>query len=172
MSAEPQSGSASWLAMLMPYITRLQRYLSRRLPSAHDVDDVSQQIWERLLKSDPAAVRDPLALLFVVARNVVADFFDRRTNERKLVVTDSDELERIAQIFADPATPNPEERLIDQREVEYALAQLPTLQAQVLRLQMEGLSYEEIAIRLGISVFTVEKYLVKAKACLRTILIK
>jgi RNA polymerase sigma factor (sigma-70 family) len=55
-----------------------------------------------------------------------------------------------------------------QRRVERALAALPPMQAAVVGcVNCEGMTYEETAARLGISVHTVKKYVVKAHARIR-----
>ncbi|HEX7113962.1 MAG TPA: sigma-70 region 4 domain-containing protein, partial [Steroidobacter sp.] len=63
------------------------------------------------------------------------------------------------------------ERLSLEQQLDRALAQLPPMQAAVLLAhKRDGLSYEETAEKLGISVHTVEKYLTKAKARMRALL--
>jgi RNA polymerase sigma-70 factor (ECF subfamily) len=55
-----------------------------------------------------------------------------------------------------------------QRQLERLLAELPPLCRAVFLLQkQEGLTYEEIAEKLGISVHAVQRYLFRALAALR-----
>lgn len=173
MSAEPTGRGMDLLAVLATHGGRVRRYLSRRLRRPQDIDDVVQEIWLRLLRHDPTAIHDPLAYLLRVAHNVAADFSAQEIAERRHVMTSSDELGRMAETTEEPSTANLAERLMEQREIEQAMAELPETQAQVLRLhEMQGLSYSEVATTLNLSVHTVEKYLVKAKAFLRMRLIK
>jgi RNA polymerase sigma factor (sigma-70 family) len=55
-----------------------------------------------------------------------------------------------------------------QQQIEAALAKLPPMQAAVLVLhKRDGLSYEEVAQKLGLKVETVHKYLTQARLKIR-----
>lgn len=172
MSAELKGKSAKLLTALSPHVGKLRRYLFHRLRGPQDIEDVMQEIWLRLLRNDPAAIDDPLAYVLRIARNVTADTMARAIAERQHVVKGSDEFGRAAETIAEPSTANLAERLINERELDRAVNELPETHARVLGLQLEGLSYAEIAAQLRLSVHTVEKYLWESKAILRTRLIK
>jgi RNA polymerase sigma-19 factor, ECF subfamily len=60
------------------------------------------------------------------------------------------------------------DRLNLQQQLERALSQLPSTHAAVLLAhKRDGLSYEEVAAKLNLSVHTVEKYVTQAKARIR-----
>ena len=61
------------------------------------------------------------------------------------------------------------DRLNLQQQIERAFARLPQTHARVLIAHKHrGLSYEEVAVELGLSIHTVEKYVTQAKALIRT----
>jgi RNA polymerase sigma-19 factor, ECF subfamily len=172
MSAEPKRNESGLLAKVVPHADKLRRYLSHRLRAQQDVDDLAQEVYLRLLRrNDAAQVADPIKYLYGVAAKVVADFFTDATYEREHVMTDSDELTRVAERLEESSAVDSSEQLVEEQRLERALHKLPGTQAMVLVLhEVEGLSYAEVAARLGLSLHTVEKYLVKAKAHLRVLL--
>src|SRR5688500_8747662 len=57
------------------YRRELHRYLLRRLRRPQDLDDLTQEVYMRLLRMDRMeCIREPLAYLYSIAANVVADF--------------------------------------------------------------------------------------------------
>lgn len=154
------------------YRRELHRYLVRRLRRQQDLDDLKQEVYMRLLRMDRMdCIREPLAYLYSIAANVVADFTlaERRRHDR--VMPDSEAVEHWAD---DPNQALPDdiaERTSLERELEKALKQLPPLQAAALVLHyQEGMSCAEIAKRLGLSDKSVDKYLTRAKARMRMLL--
>ncbi|MGH8176116.1 MAG: RNA polymerase sigma factor [Steroidobacter sp.] len=150
------------------YEQRLHRYLVRRLRNPEDVNDLAQEVYMRLLRLDDAkSVRDPLAYLYRVASSVVADFWTGAGREQ--VEIDNDAVEEWAENPESALPDDLAERLNLQQQLERAIAQLPPTQAAVLVLhKRDGLSYEEVARTLNLSVHTVEKYVTLAKARIRT----
>jgi RNA polymerase sigma-70 factor (ECF subfamily) len=151
------------------YRRELHRYLMRRLRRPQDVDDLAQDVYERLLKlDDERVVHKPLAYLYGIASHVVADHRTDESARCKCVVehdgTD-DWLDQPSCVLPDDMA----DRLNLQQQIDRALAQLPPTHAAVLLChKRDGLSYMETAKKLGLSPFTVEKYLTAAKARLRT----
>jgi RNA polymerase sigma-19 factor, ECF subfamily len=150
------------------YKRELHRYLLRRLGRPQDLDDVAQEVYLRLIRIDDAEyMRTPLAYLYRVAANVLNDWNEVEHHHEHVVVS-SEEIERWAE-SADAAWPeDPTEREDLARQLDRALAELPPLQAAILVLfEAQGMSYQEVANELHISVHTVEKYLTKARARIR-----
>lgn len=151
------------------YKRELHRYLLRRLWRPQDLDDVAQEVYLRLLRIDDAEyMRTPLAYLYRVAANVLSDWNEVEQHHEH-VVANSEELERWAET-AEAAWPDdPNEREDMTRQIDRALSDLPPLQAAILIMfEAQGMSYQEVAKELRISVHTVEKYLTKARAQIRT----
>ena len=149
------------------YGRELRRYLTRRLRNHHDADDVAQEVYIRLLKKDKAReVRKPLAYMYGIAAHVLADFWSATRSDRLNV--ESDPVEEWSE---DPEVALPDdlaERLNLQQQVEQALEQLPPTHAAVLLLhKRDGLSYEEVARELDLSIHTVAKYVTQAKSRIR-----
>jgi RNA polymerase sigma factor (sigma-70 family) len=151
----------------------LQRFLLRRVGDRHDVDDLSQEVFARLMRVENAElIRNPMAYLLGIATHVVREF--RQRKQQQCVIFDSD--------MADAVAENPEratngdpfgnpDQLELQNWLDDALRRLPsTHQVVLLLVKREGLSYEEAAAATGLSVHTIEKYLVEARARLRMIL--
>ncbi len=152
------------------YGVGLHRYLQRRLPVPADADDLTQEVYLRLLRLDDAEfVRKPQAYLYGVASNVVREFRMRAELERERMTFDSevlyDEAEHPAELPADELA----NTLDTTRQLERALAQLPPMhRAIIVLLKRDGLTYEEVAQATGLSWWTVEKYYHQAKVQLKT----
>ncbi|MCR6736748.1 MAG: RNA polymerase sigma factor [Afipia sp.] len=143
---------------------RLQRFLMGRGMSASAAADIVQEAFLRLLRAPRQDVRDLRSYLFRTTGNLAVD---RVRQQRRNALGNSVELD---ETIADPA-PLPDAVLISQEELlalYTALADLPPRTREVLILhKFEGLSYTDIADRLGIAKNTVMVHMVKALASLR-----
>jgi RNA polymerase sigma-70 factor (ECF subfamily) len=172
MSAEskPTRGESLAVAAAEQYAGQLRRFLIKRLRERpHDVDDLAQQVYVRLLglAQDGSLVRQPAAYLFRVAASVVSDFYSSERRQGHIIY-DSEALLRVAD---EPTAPDQLADLELRQELEEALERLPPTQKTVLLMQeRDGYQYKEIALKLRLSVDTVHKYVTVAKARLRTIL--
>ena len=148
------------------YGIELHRFLLRRLRRAEDADDLAQEVYMRLLRRNrDEPVLNPRAYVYRIAAHVVAEFRTRSEHGQDTVVFDSEAVERAEAWEPDVLA----ERLSMQRQLERALAELPpTHQAVFLLHKRDGHSHEEIAAKLKLSPHTVEKYLIQAKARMRT----
>lgn len=152
------------------YRRELHRYLMRRLRQPQDVDDLAQEVYLRLCRlDDERCVHKPLAYLYGIASHVLADFRIEVEAEREVVTVDSDTVE---EWIDQPSCVLPDDladRLNLQQQIDRALAQLPPTHAAVLLAhKRDGLSYDEVAEKLGLSIHTVEKYVTQAKSRIRT----
>jgi len=145
----------------------LQRFLIRRVNHAQDADDLAQEVFARLLRvRDADLVRTPLAYLLGIATHVVREFRQRKHNER--VVFDSGMADDLCEHPDQSGPAGVAERLELQDRLDRALRLLPpTHQLVLLLVKRDGLSYAEAAKSAGLSVHTIEKYLVEARARLR-----
>lgn len=140
----------------------LRRYLTRRLDCAQTAADLTQEVFVRLLRSEPASVvENPRAYLYRIASNLLADHFRGLKQQPGLVGT------RSWEAVPDEA-PSPERAILTREELrrlERAIDELPPRQREVILLhKFEGLSYSAIAARLGISKNTVMVHMMRALA--------
>ncbi len=143
----------------------LHGWLRKKLGNNCDAADLAQDTYVRLLVSgrrpEPAQSR---AWLTQIARGLVLDFYRRRRLEQAWQET-------LASL-PEPETPSLEQQAIILQTLLAIDAALDALPAKVretfLLSQFDGLTYREIAQRLGISVAAVRKYMLKAAAaCLQ-----
>ncbi|TBU69423.1 sigma-70 family RNA polymerase sigma factor [Serratia marcescens] len=159
MSATASAPHAALSRLYATHHAWLQGWLHRRLGCAFDADDVAQDTFMRLLRSDAAAtLREPKDFLVTVAKRVMVDLFRRRTLERAY-------LEMLA-LIPEGYAPSPEQRqsLLDSlQQIDAMLDGLgPKVKQAFLLSQLEGLGYTDIAARLCVSVSSVKKYMAKA----------
>ncbi|MDV7212057.1 sigma-70 family RNA polymerase sigma factor [Azotobacter beijerinckii] len=132
--------------------------LRARLGCAHDAADIASETFTQVVAlEDPGAIREPRALLTTIAKRLIYASWRRRDLERAY-------LEALAQ-QPEAVQPSAEETVLA-LEALTAIDQLldglsPKARAAFLYSQLEGLTYAEIASRLGVSVTRVHQYVVK-----------
>ncbi|MFC4314050.1 RNA polymerase sigma factor [Steroidobacter flavus] len=143
----------------------VRNFLHGQLKCAHSAEDLTQETYLRLIRSEPTGVKDWRALIFRVARNLAIDHLrgkDRRTAFEH-------DLEALYQVTDD--TPQMDDELVTQEEMERlerGLLALPERSRRVFELSREdGLSHREIGARLGLSVRTVARQMALAVQFLR-----
>jgi len=146
------------------FAPRLRGFLIRRLGSRENAQDLAQEAYLRLLRVDKdKVIEKPESYLFRIAANLANEYsmHQRRTPAMVELETldtsseggDGDAFER-----------NLEHRAAI-RQLENILDGMPPLYSAVLLLRKrDGLSREEIAKELDVSVHTVKKYLARAVA--------
>lgn len=148
---------------------RLRRFVRGRVATREDAEDVIQEAYLRVLRySAEHAVESQERLLFSAAKNLAVDS-RRRRYVRTRTATDYAVLESCTQTWPDAH----EVVYASQRlnKVELAVAQLPPRCREVFLIhRLDGLSYSQIAVQLGISVSAVEKHMARACLLLDTIL--
>lgn len=173
MSEDADTGSGAVRAVALAfrqYAPRLHRYLLRRIRRNTEVSDLTQEIFERFLRSTQVeAIRNPQAYLFRIASHVVADSLLQ--DEQSVVTYDSEAVEDAGKRLEHSTPDDLAERLGTAQELQQALHELPAMHAAVLILAVrEGLSHKEVARRTGLSVSTVGLYVCEARARLRVLL--
>lgn len=142
----------------------LKRFLVRRRAApAADIDDVAQEVFLRLLRYNRAElVHSPQAYLFKIAANVSAEWSARSSHK---MPHDSAWLTDLA----DALDPDEElDRASRFAELERAINLLPARPREIIRLQFsEGLSREDIAKRMSLTLKIVKRDLGRAYAMLR-----
>lgn len=139
----------------------LQAFFYRRIRAKHDVGDLVQEVYARMLRvSDTDGIRNPEGYLYTVANNLL----------REHAVASRPPLESDV-AFVEPELPDSlsfEEFLDTQlrvKRLQEVLGQLsPKCRAVVHMKYQHGMSYQEIAERLEVSPHMVQKYLGQALA--------
>ena len=144
------------------YGKRLRRFLSVRLRNVHDVPDVAQEVFLRLLRVERQdAIRNPEAYLFTVASHVLQQHTLRRASDPVFVDITDAVLELTTLAGDDPAAKADNAVRIEQ--LERVLAQLPPKVSAALVLhRVGGYTVQEIADQLGIGRESAKKYLMRA----------
>ncbi|MGD0501136.1 MAG: RNA polymerase sigma factor [Steroidobacteraceae bacterium] len=149
----------------------LHRFLARRVTRVEDADDLAQEVFARLLRvRNVELIRNPLSYLLGIAAHVIREFRQRKQHDR--ILYDSDLAAELCDNGDDArqGVDFPEQLELRQR-LDKALDQLPEAHQLVLLLvKRDGLSYAEAAAAAGLSIHTIEKYVVEARARLRIIL--
>jgi RNA polymerase sigma-70 factor (ECF subfamily) len=140
----------------------VQAFLYRRLRGHSDAAELAQEVYLRMLRvPDMNSIRNPESYLFTVASNLAKEHYRyQRTDAQLLDVDDPRISEQFAELPHMAGELDTQTRIKRLREV---LRQLPPkCHAAVVLHYWQGLSYDEIAERLGISSHMVKKYLSKA----------
>ncbi|KAF1067597.1 MAG: putative RNA polymerase sigma factor FecI [Pseudomonas citronellolis] len=139
-------------------------WLRRRLGNGCDAADLAQDTFVSVMVANAVRdIREPRPFLATIARRLMAHAYRRRLLETSY-------LEALAHLPEELA-PSPEVRwlaLEALQQVDQALDELPpAVREAFLLAHLQGLSYAEIAERLGVSSSSVKQYLARAnRQCL------
>ncbi len=137
----------------------LRRFIARFLIRKEDVEDVLQETYVRVVKSDESAISSPKAYLYRAARNIALNELNRKSNS----VTDF--IEDIAEQDFGDDLPSIDDQVFSKLQFEVfaqAMSMLPTKCRKVFLLKkIYGLTHKEIAVRLDIAIKTVDTHLFK-----------
>ena len=148
-------------ALVASHGAQLQRFLFARVANMADVPDMAQEVYLRMLRiPNIESIRSPEAYLFTVAQHVV------QQHTLKGLPRPSIELTQIRTSPADTIEADPMlelEAMQCLEELQDALEELsPKARAAFMLHRRDGLSIDEIGVRLGISRPMVKKYLSRA----------
>nr|WP_279236727.1 RNA polymerase sigma factor [Dyella sp. RRB7] len=146
----------------------LHRYFLKRTPHTWDAQDLVQELYLRLLRTDRAGmgeIQNPEAYLFTVAANLVKEHAARRQRHP----LGSDELELVIERLSTPcdAAAGIDRALRRQRLADILGRLTPKCRAVLVMHYRDELGYREIGEKLQISSHMVKKYIVKALATCR-----
>jgi len=136
----------------------LLRYIARRGAGRSEVHDIAQETYLRLLRVQHVdLIENPQAYVYRIATNLLYDLRLKRRNA-------DEALQRLLNEPTRPSEAVSAERSVEQLELrerlEEALATLsPKCRAVVILHRRDGMTYDEIGHRLGISSSMVKKYL-------------
>lgn len=153
------SHTAAVQCMYEAHHSWLNTWLKARLNNACDAADVAQDTFVRILgASNAASIREPRDYLATVARGLVIDRYRRRA---------------IEQAYLQTLAHRPESTVISEEDkaliietlmgVDKALSELGARTQHIFILsQIDGLTYQQIAAQLKVSLTTVKKHMVRA----------
>lgn len=136
-------------------------WLRKKLSCSHRAGDFAQDIFVRLLcREEPLSIQEPRAFLTTMAKRLLANQWRREQLERSYIEV----LVHAPQSVA----PSPEEQAILLEtlvELDRLLEGLPPrVKKAFLYAQLDGMTHSEIAAKLGISITTVKRYILRAGA--------
>lgn len=134
-------------------------WLRQRLGCPQNAADLAQDTFVRLLvQREQRELREPRAFLATIARGLLVDHYRRASLERAY-------LDALASL-PPQEVPSPESReliLETLVEIDRLLDGLkPKVREAFLLSQLDGLSYPQIAERLGLSVSSIQQYMTQA----------
>jgi RNA polymerase sigma factor (sigma-70 family) len=151
----------------------LVAYLRRKDRGGEEAEDVAQEAFARFHRSGhDVTTADARPLMFVIAKHIQLDRWKAAGREaRRNALEDVYDLDSGPHALASPA-PRADQQLIDRQNLAAAAAAIralpPKTRDAFLLHRFEGLTYRQIAGRLGISVSMVEKHIAEALRQLKT----
>ena len=144
------------------YRQPLQRYFQRRVATREEAEDLTQEVFLRLVRRpDAEQIDNPEAFLFRTAVNLLRDRARRGKTFFSHLAEISDHQDRFEAL-------SPERVLEGRQSLNSALRILEELDERTRDVfilhRLEGLKYAEIANLYGVSVSSIEKYIIKALA--------
>lgn len=139
----------------------LLRFLRSRLRHGDVAQDLAQEVYLRLLRMDDVGlIRNPRSFVIHLAAHAAHEW---RMLARNRLQHSEEELELLVAESADPAEALEEDdRLHELRQVLATLS--PKCQAVLLMHRRDGMTYQEIADHMQLSVAMVKKYMAKGLA--------
>lgn len=138
----------------------LKRFLSRFLRSHHDIEDVAQEAFLRAYSTEKCReIEQPKSFLFRIAKHLALTQLTQKSRQITDYIEDFDDLDVL------PEGDSAEDEYIARQTLGIhceAVAELaPQCRRVYLMRKVYGMSHKEIAERLGITVSTVEKHMIK-----------
>lgn len=150
--------------LYLRHAAELRSFLTARLRCEQTAADLTQEVFVRLLGQEAAAIANPLALAYRIARNLLVDHHRGRRPDSG----DGDEpcFDEMTGSAPDPQDVAAARQRLDR--LESAIARLPPQCRRAFVLnRLEGLSQAQVAERMGISRQVVERHIAKALVLLR-----
>lgn len=163
MSDASSESRAAVGALYLDHHSWLLTRLRRRVRSHADAEDLTADTFVELIKArvDPLSLNEPRAFLTTIAQRLLYRFQRRSVLEQAY-------LERLAAL-PQALAPSPEDQALVLESIvalDRALSSLCTeAKTAFLCHQLDGMSHDEIAACLNVSVRTVGRYMQQAMAC-------
>lgn len=150
-------------------LERLHAYLMHLAKSREDADDLAQETFVRYYQSAKIhEVRNSLAYLLIIARNLYFEFRARKNREADVITIDSALATQIGEGTECEVNQDPCHLLSTQQLVNRLLMQIPPGYRKVLVMhKRDGMTAEQIAASLGLTTRSVQIYVARAMAYVR-----
>jgi len=165
---EKASCRAAFDAEVAQYRDELYRYMFKRTGDPETAADLTQETFSRMLVYREAPhIADRWLLMYRVAHNLVLEYQRAGFRHHAAYHVPLSEIEPLS------TYESPVDEIVDARQVielliRHAIAELPPKCQLAFKLnRVDGLSYPQVAARMGISVKMVEKYIARALAACR-----
>jgi RNA polymerase sigma-70 factor (ECF subfamily) len=146
-------------AVIESQAERVERFLRSKLANPADAQDLAQEAYLRLLRAkEPQLIQDPVAYLFRIARNLVGEFYTKLPPAAESL----DDVETRDEGLSVEAQVESDQQIDRLNEVLSHLS--PKCRAALVLHRRDGLTVNEIADELGVSVGMVKKYLTQGLA--------
>ncbi len=157
----------SWEQIVTDHSARVYRLAYRLTGNQHDAEDLTQETFVRVFRSLSSYTPGTFeGWLHRITTNLFLDQVRRRKRIRMEPL--GDDAERVPGTVGDGTPERGFEHANLDHDVQRALDALsPEFRAAVVLCDIEGLSYEEIAVTLGIKLGTVRSRIHRARAQLR-----
>ena len=142
-------------ASLLPHEGAVRSWLYRVLDNRSEVDDIIQEVYCRLWSlGNPLSIANPRAYFFQTARNIVIDEVRRAKIVKFTALAEVEEVALDVSSFSPERVAGARDEL---RRVVGFIDQLPPRCREIFSLRkIEGLSLQQISVRLGLSRTVVE----------------
>ena len=154
-------------ALVSEHRTALEKYLARKLDSPEDAAEVAQEAFLRLHRMEsPQQLDNARAFLFQVATNLAVDQLRRRKLHFRFIRVEKSQAPEGEPVDINASAASPEQ-IIGAREklkaIYSAVDEMPLKVKQAFLLhRRSGMSYNDIAEEMQVSVSSVEKYILQA----------
>ncbi|MET3493531.1 sigma-70 family RNA polymerase sigma factor [Variovorax boronicumulans] len=159
--------------MFERYYRELLSFLSRKVSDRATAADMVQESYARVYAAQQAGepVREPRALLYRTARNLVIDQGRRSEVRARYAEPEDDMASDEADNTLGPTAFEPDAALASQQMVNTILAAIdrlpPRCREAFILHKFDGLAHAEVARRMGVSVKMVEQHVKNAVAACR-----
>jgi len=166
--ASPRWTPPSWEEVVRTHSARVYRLAYRLTGNKHDAEDLTQEVFVRVFRSLSSYTPGTFeGWLHRITTNLFLDMARRRQRIRFEGLGD----ETAQRLHSGPTPAQAfDERHLDSDIADALEALAPEYRAAVVLCDIEGLSYEEIAVTLGVKLGTVRSRIHRGRAQLRTAL--
>ncbi|TXS90692.1 RNA polymerase sigma factor [Parahaliea maris] len=164
----PDSAKDQFLSeMVNEHQPALEKYLARKMDNPDDAAEVAQEAFLRLHRLEsPQTLDNARAFLYQVATNLAVDQLRRRKLHFRFLKIEGGQASEGEAVDLNAGGASPEQ-ILGAREklsaIYSAVEELPLKVRQAFLLHRKsGLSYNDISREMGVSVSSVEKYILQA----------